>query len=247
MTRFYLFILLHSQRITTSVAKNLRSYQLWNAAKPTQLKYRLLAWNKIGGGGGNSFFLPQWRGSLRLFWLIYRFAYLKERNNAAHFYQKSLQAVSNHFRTANFIMAEGNIDCNQMPHICLVENWLQCSGPESTVLSTEAFTLRPIQPGLTQNIRHPAMPGCNFAKRDRKWTDGSQASVSTPPRWDTAVYPWAGCLIWCTGGYKHRTCLISDPIWTLMLPVHSHTATYILSHFLGRARWKQIESGALDW
>lgn len=106
------------------------------------------------GGGGNSFFLPQWRGSLRLFWLIYRFAYLKERNNAAHFYQKSLQAVSNHFRTANFIMAQGNIDWNQMPPISLVVNWLQqfqSRGPESNVLFTEAFLPMPIHPGLTQH------------------------------------------------------------------------------------------------
>jgi hypothetical protein len=58
----------------------------------------------------------------------------------------------------------------------------------------------------------------------------------------------AGCLIWCTGGYKHRawTCLISDHIWTLILPVHSHTGTYILSRFLGRAR-KQIQNVVDSW
>lgn len=63
------------------------------------------------------------RFPLRLLWFIYQHAYLKGRNNGAHFYQKSLQAISNHFRAANFIIAEENIDCNQMPHICSVENW----------------------------------------------------------------------------------------------------------------------------
>lgn len=62
---------------------------------------------------------------LRLLWLIYQHAYLKGRNNGAHFYQKSLQAISNHFRAANFIIAEGNIDCNQMLHIYSVENWTE--------------------------------------------------------------------------------------------------------------------------